>query len=256
MACKTPIYYNDPKFDYQKYWLGREYENLSEKLALKKLLRLLPNKNRLLDIGGGFGRLVDVYAPLYKSCLLIDPSDKLICLAKKQCLRYHNLTLKKGFVEKIPISDSYFNAVVCIRTFHHLKNPDKAILEINRVLKPGGFLILEFANKNRLINIIRAVARGDFNFLIEVRPASISHKKDGVPFLSYHPSQIKTLLFTHGFKLKQVVSVSNFRNYWLKKIIPLKGLIFLDSLIFTLNTQYRLFSYFGPSIIVVARKAK
>ena len=31
-------YYDDPKYDYQKYWATREYENQSEQIILKKSL--------------------------------------------------------------------------------------------------------------------------------------------------------------------------------------------------------------------------
>jgi ubiquinone/menaquinone biosynthesis C-methylase UbiE len=254
MANKTPIYYDDPDFDYRLYWTGREYENLSEKLALEKILETLPKRNRLLDIGGGFGRLVSVYAPLFKSCLLIDPSQKLLDQAKDFCVKYKNLKLQKGFFEKLPFKDKQFDTVITVRTFLHLENRDLAIKEAYRVLNNNGYLILEFANKNRLINILRTIIKGDFNFLIETKPVNIGQKGNCPPFISYHPSQIKSLLYTNGFQIDKVISVCNFRTQWLKRLIPIKFLLFFDSLIYILNTRLAIFNYFGPSIFILAQK--
>jgi len=48
--------YNDPNFDYTQYWIGREYENASEEIAIRRLLKNRHFKNAI-DIGGGYGRL-------------------------------------------------------------------------------------------------------------------------------------------------------------------------------------------------------
>ena len=60
-------------YDYPRYWQGREYENLAEKMVLRKLLKRVP-KGKIIDIGGGYGRLAKIYAPLFKRSFLIDPS--------------------------------------------------------------------------------------------------------------------------------------------------------------------------------------
>jgi SAM-dependent methyltransferase len=48
--------YDDPKYNYQDYWAGREYEHAAEEMAITRLL----GKNRFtqaVDVGGGYGRL-------------------------------------------------------------------------------------------------------------------------------------------------------------------------------------------------------
>jgi hypothetical protein len=49
--------YNDPNFDYTKYWVGREYENAAEEIAIRRLLKNKHFKNAV-DIGGGSGDFV------------------------------------------------------------------------------------------------------------------------------------------------------------------------------------------------------
>jgi len=245
-------FYDDPSFDYQKYWQGREYEDAAERIALKRLLKIIGKKEKLLDIGGGYGRLTPEYVKNFKNCLIIDPSEKLLSQAKKFCLKYKNISLQKGIIEKILQKDESFDVVLCVRTFHHLENPHQAIKEIHRVLKPKGFLILEFANKVRFKNILKAILKLDSNLLVEHKPEKIGKSK--IPFYSYHPNQIKTILLSESFKILKTFSVSNFRSPLIKKIIPLKILLKLESLFSSASSKFSLLRFWGPSIFILAQK--
>lgn len=48
----------------------------------------------------------------------------------------------KADINRLPFADSTFDAVLCLEVFEYLKTPEKAALEINRVLKKGGILVL------------------------------------------------------------------------------------------------------------------
>jgi len=244
--------YDEPSFDYQKYWQGREYEDTAERIALKRILKIIGKKEKLLDIGGGYGRLAPEYVKNFKNCLIIDPSEKLLSQAKKLCYKYKNLSLQKGIIEKIPQKNESFDVVLCIRTFHHLENPQRAIKEIRRILKPRGFLILEFANKIRFKNIFKAILKLNFNFLVDHKPEKIGKSK--IPFYSYHPNQIKTILLSENFDILKTFSVSNFRSPLIKKIIPFKILIKLESLFSLISSSFPLLKFWGPSIFILARK--
>jgi len=244
--------YDEPSFSYPKYWQGRKYEDAAERIALKRLLKITGRKEKLLDIGGGYGRLAPEYVKNFQKCLIIDPSEKLLDRAKKLCFKYKNLSLKRGIIEKIPEKDKSFDVVISIRIFHHLENPQKAIKEIFRVLKPKGFLILEFANKIRFKNILKALLKLNFNFLVDHKPEKIGKNK--VPFYGYHPNQIKTLLLAEGFNIIKTFSVSNFRSPLIKKIIPLKILTQLESLFSLISSKFYLFQFWGPSIFILAQK--
>jgi ubiquinone/menaquinone biosynthesis C-methylase UbiE len=254
MSKKLVPYYDDPSYDYQKYWRTREYENQSEKIALKKLLTLIPKKESLIDIGGGFGRLVPNYAPLFKSCLLVEPSQKLLNQAKKLCPKYKNLSVKKSFVEKLPVESEVFDVALLIRVLHHLTNLPQVIKEVKRALKPGGYLILEFANKMHFKNCLKALLKLDFKFFTDHTPKDVSQKEGVAPFFNYHPNQIKTLLLGNGFKIIKSFPVSNFRHPLCKKLIPLKILLFFESLLQLLTSHFPLLKYSGPSIFILAQK--
>lgn len=256
MPLKKTAYYDDRLFNYNEYWRSREYEDLSEKIALRRMLKLITPKGCVLDIGGGYGRLVPEYVHCFKKCLLIDPSSKLLNQASHLCRKYKNLNIKKGLIEKIPFKDNSLDTVITIRTFHHLDDPSKAINEIARVLKPGGFLILEYANKVRFKNVLKAILKLNFRFILDHRPLNISRKSKGLPFYSYHPNQIKTLLLTNKFKIIKTLSVSNFRRPWIKKVVPLSLLLKMESLFSLIVSSINPFKYFGPSIFLLAQKKK
>ncbi len=238
-------------YDYPQYWRKRKYEHQAEKVALKKLLTKIPKKNNLLDIGGGFGRLAEVYAPIFKNCLLVDPSEELIKIAQNKYKKYINLSFKKGRLPKLPLADNQFDCVLVIRLFHHLSDLKKPIVEIHRVLKPKGYLILEFANKIHGKSVLKSIFSRNFNYLLSHLPENISHQKK-IPFFNYHPMHIKSLLLTNGFNEVKTLSVSNFRNPIFKKFIPIKILLFFESLLQPVLSFFN----FGPSIFILAQNKK
>ncbi|MDO8559292.1 MAG: class I SAM-dependent methyltransferase [bacterium] len=51
--------------------------------------------------------------------------------------RYRNVDIV-GDIYNLPFSDNEIDAVICDQVLEHLNNPAKALLEMSRVLKPGG----------------------------------------------------------------------------------------------------------------------
>lgn len=247
---KFPSYYDDPKYDYQKYWRRRQYEDKAEAVALKKLFSLVPKKDIIADIGAGFGRLTPTYAPLAQKCILIDPASKQLEKAKKLKKRYPHLYFQQASAEKLPLKKESVDLLLFIRTLHHLKNPKPIFAEFNRVIKPKGFLIIEFANKVHLKSFIKALLRLDFQYIFNPQPISISQKKGVAPFLNYHPYQVKKMLQKSGFKIIKTLSVSNFRYSLFKKILPLKIILFLEKIAQEVNAPF----YYGPSVFILAQK--
>lgn len=246
--CKrSPADYDDPNFDYKRYWQKRQYEHLAEKIVLKKFFKLIPQKESLVDIGGGFGRLVPFYASTFKQCTLVDLSKRLLEIAKKLTKKHHHLKIIKGSVSKLPLKNESSDVVLMVRAIHHLLSPDAAFKEINRILKPNGYFILEFANKLHFKACLKAVLRLNFSYLTDLAPAE---KSEEIVFSNFHPQKINKFLSKNGFQIIKMASVSNFRSPFLKKILPLKTLLFLE------NTAQEVLPSrtSGPSVFVLARK--
>lgn len=242
-------------FNYQKYWEKREYEDKAEKIALLRFLKVIGKSDSLIDVGGGFGRLTSSYLPFAKRIFLCEPSEKLLKIAKNNFSFIKKITFCQTSLPNLAFAGSTFDVAVIVRVMHHLQDSSKTIKELSRILKPGGYLILEFANKIHFLAGLRALIKGDFSFVsdlnvCEQRSAeSIAKKK--ILFLNHHPKKIIKDLKSAGLEVRLVLSVSNFRHPIIKKIIPLKILIFLERI-----TQRPLsFIYFGPSIFILACKS-
>lgn len=235
--------YNDPNYDYLKYWDEREYENKAEEIALKKLLP--KNGKNILDIGGGFGRLMPVYAKNFREITIFDLSSKML---QKALERAHFLNIKLNTQEGDVYSLSkynlgHFDCVIMIRVSHHLDDLPKAFEEISKILVSNGIFILEFANKMHFKSFICNLVRLNFSYF-DKSPISKTAKE--TTFLNFHPKYVKKTLEKCGFGIEQILSVSNLRFKPIKKLLPLCVAIKIEDI---LQKPFSYF-YFGPSIFV------
>lgn len=242
-------------FDYPKYWQNRRYEDLSERIALKELLKEVNNKDSLIDIGGGYGRLSNLYSPFFVRCVVTDASGKLLQIGKMRNKTFKNLVFYQANLPDLNFAkDNSFDAALMIRVVHHLENPLPTFGEINRILKKNGYLIVEFANKIHFLAKVRTLFKANFNFVNNLSFVDVRNEKNiksgKITFVNHHPKKILLDLKDSGFSVVTVLSVSNFRSNLLKQIIPLKFLLYLEK-----KLQRKLANFFfGPSIFVLCQK--
>jgi len=108
----------------------------------EEFLKYINNGAKILDVGCGNGRLVRLFDNVDVDYIGIDNSVELINLAKKD---FPGRKFLVADILKLPFADNSFDVVFCISVLHHLPGKDlrkKSVLEMNRVLKPGGHLIL------------------------------------------------------------------------------------------------------------------
>lgn len=60
------------------------------------------------------------------------------------------ISLISGDMENIPIQSNSMDAIICIRAIRLLSDLNKALIEINRVLKPSGIFVFNFHNTSPL----------------------------------------------------------------------------------------------------------
>lgn len=242
-------------YDYPSYWKGRDYENESEIAAIKTLLNKIPRIKTVLDIGGGYGRLIPTYSFRAKKIILSDPSAKLLSVAKNN-LKDNKIEYVQSLIENLPdkIKSKSVNLAIMVRVVHHLEKPKKAFNIVHKLLKPGGYFIVEFANKSHGKAVIKELAKGNFTFSHDIFPQDIRSQrninKKTIPFINYHPDEITRSLKESGFNVIEKLSVSNIRSTKLKSLISLKNLLSLEKVL------QKPLSYinFGPSIFLLARK--
>ena len=101
-------------------------------------LAALPTKGRLLDIGGGTGRVT--------STLLKDVDEVIIADVSMGMLKQtHRSTFRPvcSHSESLPFSDNSFERIIMVDALHHVIDQPTSAREMLRVLKPGGRIVIE-----------------------------------------------------------------------------------------------------------------
>ena len=94
----------------------------------------------VLEIATGPGLLAKHVAPAARTMLATDYSEGMIAEAKKgECPP--NLRFEVADATALPYGDVSFDAVLISNALHIIPEPEKALSEIDRVLRPGGLLI-------------------------------------------------------------------------------------------------------------------
>jgi len=153
--------------------------------------------------------------------------------------------VEPGDVLAIPEADAGFDVAVMIRVLHHFEDPAPVLAELGRIVKPGGWLVLEYANKRNLKSIARRVARRQSWSPFEA--GSVEYK----PFHYDHsPISVRRALRRAGFRVERTRAVSLFRLPALTRVVSPGLLARLEA-----PLQAPLGSITpGPSVFVLARK--
>lgn len=95
---------------------------------------------KVLDVGCGNGNLFMMLPDEKYELHGIDFSENMIIEAKHYCKTKASFTVADA--EKLPFEDNTFDIVVCNASFHHYIHPDTVLMEMQRVLKDGGKLLI------------------------------------------------------------------------------------------------------------------
>ena len=141
-AKKKADQYNDPSHNYLHYWDGRDYENASEHVAIKRLLKG-KHYGVAVDIGGGYGRLCQLLENYADKVVLAEPSQQQLDIAKEFFKDNPELERKLMQADDLKFDDGSVDLVTMIRVMHHLPDPSVEFSEISRVLAPKGTQLLK-----------------------------------------------------------------------------------------------------------------
>lgn len=243
-------------YDYPSYWIGRQYEHESEILALKSLLDEIPKIDTILEIGAGFGRLVPAYLYRARKIIVSDPSSKLLALVREKYRAKRNVKIIQARAENLnkKLPSKSVDLIIMIRVLHHLEDIDEFFDAAHRLLKPNGYIILEFPNKNHIKAIFKEISKGNLTFPLEIFTKNVGKakkcKEKSILFQNFHPDLVKHKLKERSFIIKEGRSVSNIRLPIMKKIFACEFLLSLE------NRLQKPFYHigFGPSIFLLAQK--
>lgn len=211
--------------DYQdSFWQrgNREYEDRVEAIALK---RLLPDSGEiLLEIGAGAGRNTPRYSQ-FKRVVLLDYSSTQLQQAQARLGISGRYIYVAADAYKLPFMTGVFDVATMIRTIHHIVDVPAVLTQVRKVLKPGAYFILEFANKRNLKAIFRYLAGRQNWSPFTMEPIEFVELN-----FDFHPLQMRRWLDACGLQVERQLTVSHFRLGLFKRLVPLSVLVSLDSL--------------------------
>lgn len=119
----------------------------------RRLVRLLGARlgQRALDLGSGTGALAGALADAVGptgSVLGIDPATEMVTFAAQRAPQHCQFRVMSA--EDLDLPDASFDVVASTLAFHHLAQPERALTQAYRVLRPGGrILIADFVPPER-----------------------------------------------------------------------------------------------------------
>jgi len=112
--------------------------------SLGVLLELTRPRNewQMLDVGTGAGHTAIAFAPHVSSVIASDLTPGMLKQAEALAAArgITNVTTQLADAEALPFEDASFDFVTCRMAFHHFQQPESALSEMARVLKPNGAL--------------------------------------------------------------------------------------------------------------------
>jgi ubiquinone/menaquinone biosynthesis C-methylase UbiE len=106
---------------------------------LRRIVRLTGDE-RALDAGTGAGALAVALAPLVREVVAVDLVPELLAEARARVPA--NVELVEADMTALPFERASFDLVCTARALHHVARPELVLAELDRVLRPGGTMLV------------------------------------------------------------------------------------------------------------------
>ena len=100
---------------------------------------------RILDVGCGPGfYCIELLAEVGKdgSVSGVDSSQSMLALATRRCAGHDNVELLEGEAVALPVADASFDAALSVQVLEYVAEPEAALAELHRALRPGGRVLV------------------------------------------------------------------------------------------------------------------
>ena len=123
-------------------WARLRDELFGERFYLAALAALAHSDWVAGDLGCGTGQVSAALAPFVSRVIAVDQSAAMLQAAKRRLSHFDNIDLRRGELEALPVDDGRLDMATLVLVLHHVTEPEKALGEVARVLKPAGRIVI------------------------------------------------------------------------------------------------------------------
>ncbi len=224
-------HYSEDEF-YNNYSAGTGYEIQENSLrgTFKKFLKVLEKKGliggKLLEVGCGFGYLLDLSKKFYLDCVGTDFSESAVNKAREFCNNVYC-----GGIDSIPDDLGTFDYIIAFSVIEHVYNPNEFIEQVSKKLNKGGTLIIATPDVGSYWS---KLLKKKWPFHIPTEHVCLYEKNTLECLLKNNNfSKINSFSFTHGWPVVTFISKIGFEKlaYYISKTYIGKKAIYVPNTI-------------------------
>lgn len=139
-----------------------------EYLVLHKMINLarMTEKDKVIDIGCGEGFLLKEVKNVAE-LVGTDISKTALNRAKEILTSRPEIKLVKADAQRMPISDDYFDVILCSEMLEHVPYPKIVLKEFYRILKNNGSFVISIPNEKKIQRLLNLSRKFGFSRAIE-----------------------------------------------------------------------------------------
>lgn len=109
---------------------------------------------RILDVGCGQGHITNSIKK-HNPTAEISGLDVSISAIEYASDQFKGIDFAVGSAYIPPYSPEYFDVIICNNTYEHITDPVLMLMQIRKILKPGGYIIISTPSRYRINNLLR-----------------------------------------------------------------------------------------------------
>jgi demethylmenaquinone methyltransferase/2-methoxy-6-polyprenyl-1,4-benzoquinol methylase len=146
----------------------------------------LTREGKLLDAGGGTGRIGFSLQPYVSQVIVADISHGML----RQARQKNGLQPVCAPSESLPFQKNTFDRIIMVDALHHVENAAHTISEFWRVTKPGGKILIEEPDIRsaavKIVAVFEKVALMRSHFISPAKIANLFHQFEVKPQIKKH----------------------------------------------------------------------
>jgi ubiquinone/menaquinone biosynthesis C-methylase UbiE/DNA-binding transcriptional ArsR family regulator len=123
-------------------WDAVRGELFGSRPELRALMALMDPAWVVGDLGCGTGGVAGSMAPFVGRVVAVDESPDMLAAARVRLEGVAGVELRPGRLESLPIEDGELDVALLVLVLHYVPEPDRALAEAARALRPGGRLLV------------------------------------------------------------------------------------------------------------------